>query len=88
MHKVALDVKGGRGGNGCISYESKQWTHWTIDMMLMTILLPVPHPSKKIPTGGSGGRGGNVYVTVDKSLISLNFRKFQVNAGDGEHGKG
>ena len=53
-----------------------------------SVFAVVPNPAKKIATGGSGGRGGNVYVVADKSLVSLNFQNFHINAFDGEHGKG
>ncbi|KAL0730155.1 hypothetical protein Bca4012_026248 [Brassica carinata] len=42
------------------------------------------------PSGGDGGRGGNVYVEVDGSMNSLlPFRKsVHFRAGRGEHGRG
>jgi GTPase involved in cell partitioning and DNA repair len=43
-------------------------------------------PGKKKPSGGNGGIGGNVYITADKSLTSMNFQTFHFNAEDGRHG--
>ena len=34
-------------------------------------------PSKKKPTGGNGGRGGNVTIVADKNVKNLNFDTFQ-----------
>eukprot|EP01041_Mallomonas_annulata_P006759 gene6758-13701_t len=45
-------------------------------------------PSVKKPTGGNGGKGGNIYLIVDKSLTGLKFEKFHFNASDGKHGGG
>ena len=69
MDKVQIECRGGRGGNGCISFERLS-------------------PTKKRPTGGSGGYGGNVYLVTDKTLTSFNFETFHFNAGDGSHGSG
>lgn len=67
MDKVLIECRGGRGGNGCISFERLS-------------------PTKRRPTGGSGGFGGNVYLVTDKSLTSFAFETFHFNAGDGNHG--
>ena len=67
IDKVRLEVRGGRGGNGCVSYE-------------------VLSPGRRRPDGGSGGRGGNVYLVADKSLTGLVFQTFHFNAADGSHG--
>ncbi|GMP45033.1 hypothetical protein CsSME_00013715 [Camellia sinensis var. sinensis] len=42
------------------------------------------------PSGGDGGRGGNVYVEVDGSMNSLSpFRQnIHFRAGRGSHGQG
>lgn len=48
--------------------------------------IAVPAPSKKIPTGGNGGVGGNVYVVSDKSLTSFSFETHHFNAEDGKNG--
>lgn len=42
------------------------------------------------PSGGDGGRGGNVYIEVDGSMNSLLpfRRKVHFRAGRGEHGQG
>ena len=82
---MQLSVTGGKGGNGCISFE-------------------VLSPSRKRPSGGSGGfykhlcmksgnlrilgHGGGVFVVSDKSLMGLQFDKFQFKGGDGGHGGG
>lgn len=64
---VQVEVKGGRGGNGCVSFE-------------------VLSPGRKRPSGGSGGKGGNVYVAADRGLTGLKFQTFHFNARDGTHG--
>jgi len=67
VDRVQLEVKGGRGGNGCVSFE-------------------VLSPGRKRPSGGSGGKGGNVYIVADRSLTGLKFQTFHFNARDGAHG--
>lgn len=67
VDKVKVRVTGGRGGNGCVSYN-------------------VTSPSRKEPNGGSGGKGGCVYIIADKSLSSMRFKTFHFNAGHGAHG--
>ena len=67
VDKVQIEVKGGRGGNGCVSYE-------------------VLSPGKKRPSGGSGGKGGNVFVVADRGLTGMKFQTFHFNARDGTHG--
>ena len=67
MDKVKLEVRGGKGGNGCISYD-------------------ILAPGKKRPNGGSGGRGGNIYLVADKGQTSFSFQTFHFNASDGLHG--
>lgn len=62
-----IEVRGGRGGNGCVSFE-------------------VLAPGKKRPSGGNGGKGGDVYIVSDKRLTSMSFETFHFNAGDGRHG--
>lgn len=67
VDKVQIEVKGGRGGNGCVSYE-------------------VLSPGRKRPSGGSGGKGGNVFVVADRGLTGMKFQTFHFNARDGTHG--
>jgi len=67
VDKVRIEVKGGKGGNGCVSYD-------------------VLAPGKKRPSGGSGGKGGNVYIVADRNLTSLKFETFYFNAQDGGNG--
>lgn len=67
VDKVRVEVKGGKGGNGCVSYD-------------------VLAPGKKRPSGGSGGKGGNVYIVADRNLTSLKFETFYFNAQDGGNG--
>ena len=64
IDSVRIEVTGGRGGNGCISFETLS-------------------PGKKRPSGGNGGRGGNVYLMGDEGAYSLNFETFHFNGGDG-----
>lgn len=67
VDKIQIEVTGGKGGNGCVSYE-------------------VLGPSSKRPSGGSGGKGGDVYIIGDAEINSLNFRTFHFNAEHGHHG--
>ena len=67
VDKVRIEVKGGKGGNGCVSYD-------------------VLAPGKKRPSGGNGGKGGDVYIVADKNLTSLKFETFYFNAQDGGNG--
>jgi GTPase involved in cell partitioning and DNA repair len=43
-------------------------------------------PSRKRADGGSGGRGGNVYLVADRSVNSLNFATTHFNAQDATNG--
>ena len=45
-------------------------------------------PGKFTPTGGNGGKGGNVYVRVNSQLDALLLSKSVYKAGDGNNGKG
>ena len=45
-------------------------------------------PGKFTPTGGNGGKGGNVYVRVNSQLDALLLPKSVYKAGDGNNGKG
>ena len=69
VDKVQIECRGGKGGNGCVSFLRLS-------------------PTKKRPSGGSGGQGGNVYIVADQSLTNLSFETFHFNAGDGGHGGG
>ena len=63
--KVQIEVKAGKGGNGCVSHE-------------------ITSPGCKKPSGGSGGKGGNVFIQGDSQLYSLKFQTYHFNAGDGK----
>jgi GTPase involved in cell partitioning and DNA repair len=43
-------------------------------------------PGRKRPSGGSGGRGGNVFVVGDPELFSLKFNTYHFNGENGRHG--
>jgi GTPase involved in cell partitioning and DNA repair len=45
-------------------------------------------PGCKRASGGSGGKGGNVYIIADPEVNSLNFRTIHFNAENGAHGGG
>ena len=45
-------------------------------------------PGKMTPTGGNGGKGGNVYVRVRSNLDALLLPKSVYRAQDGANGKG
>ena len=48
----------------------------------------VIQPGKFTPTGGNGGKGGNVYLRVNDQLDALLFPKQVYKAEDGQNGKG
>lgn len=50
--------------------------------------LVVIQPGKMTPTGGNGGKGGNVYIRVNSHLDSLTIPKSVYKAEDGLNGKG
>lgn len=60
-------MKGGNGGDGCVSFEGLS-------------------PGKKRPDGGSGGRGGNVYIVADATVNSLRLPTIHFNGQDGRNG--
>ena len=43
-------------------------------------------PGCKRPSGGSGGKGGNVYLLADPSINSLKMQTFHYSGGTGRHG--
>ena len=43
-------------------------------------------PGKKRPTGGDGGRGGDVYIVADRGLNGMAFNTFHFNGGNGKNG--
>lgn len=45
-------------------------------------------PGKFTPTGGNGGKGGNVYLRVNDQLDTLTFPKLVYKAENGQNGKG
>lgn len=45
-------------------------------------------PGKFTPTGGNGGKGGNVYVRVSDHLDALLLTKNVYKAENGQNGKG
>lgn len=66
---MKITVRGGKGGDGCISYDSLS-------------------PGRKKASGGSGGKGGNVFLVADKNKVSLRFATVHFNAEDGRSGGG
>ena len=64
IDSVRIVVNGGKGGNGCISFETLS-------------------PGRKRPSGGNGGKGGNVYIMGDEGAYALSFETFHFNGGDG-----
>jgi len=69
VDQIKITVRGGKGGDGCISYETLS-------------------PGRKKPSGGSGGKGGNVFLVADKNKVSLRFATIHFNAEDGRPGGG
>ena len=43
-------------------------------------------PGKKRPSGGSGGRGGHVFIVGDPEMFSLKFNTYHFNGANGNHG--
>lgn len=94
--KVKIEVKGGRGGSGCISYETVR-PGITVDILQTNDrtneLNSLSFQSRlltfsgvKRPDGGNGGNGGNVYIAADAELSNLSFQTFHFNAMNGGHG--
>ena len=52
------------------------------------LFLLVIQPGKFTPSGGNGGRGGNVYIRVNPHLDVLSLSKSVYRAEDGQNGKG
>jgi GTP-binding protein len=69
VDRTKLEGKGGRGGDGCVSFEGF-------------------NPTKKSPSGGPGGRGGNVFIVADSSLVSLKMDRIQYEGQSGRNGGG
>lgn len=53
-----------------------------------TTYVQVIQPGKMTPTGGNGGKGGNVYIRVRSHLDALLLPKTVYRAQDGANGKG
>src|SRR5690242_17534993 len=67
-----ISVRGGRGGNGCVSFRREKYV------------------AMGGPDGGNGGRGGDVFLSVDaqkKSLLDLAYQPHYF-ASDGKPGQG
>ena len=56
------------------------------DLFLLPCAGPVP--GVKIPSGGNGGGGGDVYIVADSSLTSLSLQVSHFNAENGGNGGG
>lgn len=72
LDAVAIHVKAGDGGNGCVAFRREKY---------------VPRGG---PSGGDGGRGGDVVIRASPHLNTLLPLRFQPlhRAGRGEHGQG
>ncbi|KAH7106829.1 GTP-binding protein Obg/CgtA [Auriculariales sp. MPI-PUGE-AT-0066] len=70
MDHLIIHVRGGRGGDGCVSFHR--------DAMI----------DRGPPSGGNGGRGGNVYVRAVDGLTTLSNISTRCYAKPGENGKG
>ena len=72
IDEVRFDVRGGRGGNGCVAFRREKF---------------VP---KGGPSGGDGGRGGDVVLEGDVNLNTLYHLRFRTvhSAPKGQHGEG
>ena len=76
---TTVRVIGGTGGRGVSSFQSG----------LLEIILIISDSSRKMtPTGGNGGKGGNVYIRVNSHLDSLIIPKSVYKAENGSNGKG
>jgi GTP-binding protein len=69
--RARVRVKAGDGGNGCVSFNMRQ---------------PLLH-KKAVPLGGSGGRGGSVYLVGDEGLNAIHPLGI-IQADRGQHGMG
>lgn len=76
---VVVRAIGGTGGRGVSAFQSS---------CIMSISIVVIQPGKFTPTGGNGGKGGNVYVRVNDHLDALLLPKSVYKAENGQNGKG
>ncbi len=76
---VVLRAVGGTGGRGVSSFQS---------CFCYQISVLVIQPGKFTPTGGNGGKGGNVYIRVSDHLDALLLAKNVYKAENGQNGKG
>ncbi|MFH1435698.1 MAG: GTPase ObgE [Pseudomonadota bacterium] len=72
IDEVVIEVKAGRGGNGCVAFRREKFR-------------PLGGPS-----GGNGGRGGDIILVGNEGLSTLIELKYSPKwrARKGEHGKG
>ncbi|KIE63792.1 Obg family GTPase CgtA [Candidatus Riesia pediculischaeffi] len=73
IDEVEISVLAGNGGSGCVSFRKEK-----------TRLL-----RRKIPNGGDGGKGGDVYLVSDKNVNTLTYYHYHrvIRSEDGKNGK-
>ena len=76
---VVLRAVGGTGGRGVSSFQSCICNQKSVLVI---------QPGKFTPTGGNGGKGGNVYIRVSDHLDALLLAKNVYKAENGQNGKG
>ena len=93
MDKAQIEVRGGRGGNGCISFQilspgRKGPSGGTGGYTAILLYVEYRRLTVSLYLCKYVGKGGNVYIVGDSNLSGLNFQTFHFNAGDGGHGSG
>lgn len=81
LDHYTIDVYAGKGGKGINSFES----------ILLCDLCWVGVATKdgrKIPSGGNGGRGGDIYIRGNPHMDRLSFPKRVYKSSNGENGQG
>ena len=72
IDKVRVEVRAGRGGNGIVAYTAHK---------LKRLLGP------GIPSGGNGGRGGDISIVAKSNVRSLGSVSPVITAGNGGNGR-
>jgi len=72
IDRARIQVKAGKGGNGCVAFRREKF---------------VPRGG---PSGGDGGRGGDIYIECSDSVNTLLHFQYKrtFSAGRGGHGEG
>lgn len=92
--KIRVTVKGGTGGKGAMSYAGARpegegaapWPQARHAHDAVDDASTVTRGGKRKPDGGTGGRGGDVFIHVDPGVVSLKLPKRHYTGGNGRPG--